>query len=244
MSPAVSPTAVVRIAYLSERGDSINMDNEMKEPNGEQTHSASDEQIPNIEGKQFPDGADDAPSPENRPSNEYDVVCKKEESDSLLTNAIHKLGGKKRAAIAATAIAAVVFCLPTLFPQLFCTHKLWTNASCTSPRTCKSCGKTEGEPLGHEWEEATCTVPKTCQRCGKTDGKPLGHQPGSWTTEVDYADATSKEIRECKNAARSLTLATKRKLLPFLATDRFQFHLKALLNDLTRNSPISPIAAV
>lgn len=51
MSPAVSLTAIVCIAYLSERGDSINMDNEMKEPNDEQMRSASDEQKPNNEGK-------------------------------------------------------------------------------------------------------------------------------------------------------------------------------------------------
>ena len=173
------------------------MDDEMKEPNSEQTPSASDEQKPNIEGKQVSDGADDTTSPDDRSSNEDGATCNKEEDDSLLTSAINKLGGNKRAAIATAAIVAVIFCLPMLFPQMFCTHKLWTNANCTSPRTCKSCGKTEGKPLGHEWEEATCTVPKTCQRCGKTEGKPLGHQPGSWTTEVDYVDATSKEIREC-----------------------------------------------
>lgn len=38
------------------------MDDEMKEPNSEQTPSASDEQKPNIEGKQVSDGADDTTS--------------------------------------------------------------------------------------------------------------------------------------------------------------------------------------
>lgn len=71
------------------------MDNEMKEPNDEQMRSASDEQKPNNEGKQFADGADDTPSPEDRPSNEDGVVCEKEENDSLITKAIHKVGGKK-----------------------------------------------------------------------------------------------------------------------------------------------------
>jgi hypothetical protein len=33
--------------------------------------------------------------------------------------------------------------------------------------------------LGHKWTEATCTAPKTCQTCGETEGAALGHQ---WTT--------------------------------------------------------------
>lgn len=70
------------------------MDNETKEPNDEQMHGASYEQTPDIEGKQLSDGADDAPSPEDRSSNEDDIACKKEGGDSLLTRAIHKLGGK------------------------------------------------------------------------------------------------------------------------------------------------------
>ena len=31
------------------------------------------------------------------------------------------------------------------------------------------------KPLGHSWKRATCTEPKTCRRCRKTDGEPLGH---------------------------------------------------------------------
>lgn len=219
------------------------MNDEMKEPDEEKALSESDERKPDFKAEQFSDGASDTPSSEIPPSNEDDGARKNEENDSLLTRAIHKLGNKKRAAIAAAVAVVIIFSLPMMFPQLFCTHKLWANATCTSPRTCKSCGKTEGEPLGHEWEEATCTVPKTCQRCGKTEGEPLGHQPGSWTTEVDYVDATSKEIRECEKCGRSLTPATRRKSHLFLATESFQFPQKALLIDLTRNSPISPIAA-
>lgn len=150
------------------------MDNEMKEPNDEQMRSASDEQKPNNEGKQFADGADDTPSPEDRPSNEDGVVCEKEENDSLITKAIHKVGGKKRAAIAAAAVVAVVFCLPMLFPQLFCTHKLWTNATCTSPRTCNSCGKTEGKPLGTNGKKQHARLRKPVNVVAKPKGSPLG----------------------------------------------------------------------
>ena len=51
----------------------------------------------------------------------------------------------------------------------------WIEATCTEPRTCRSCGETEGEALGHEWVDASCTAPKTCLRCGETEGDALGH---------------------------------------------------------------------
>lgn len=51
----------------------------------------------------------------------------------------------------------------------------WTDATCTKPRTCSVCGKTEGEPLGHEWQEGTPNFQqaKTCTRCKETEGDPL-----------------------------------------------------------------------
>lgn len=119
-----------------------------------------------------------------------------------------------------------------LFPQLFCSHKLWANATCTSPRVCKSCGKTEGEPLGHEWEEATCTTPKTCQRCGETKGEPLGHQPGSWTTEVDYVDATSKEIRECEKCGEVVDTRNEKEITSFLGDGSFSISPEGFIERL------------
>lgn len=192
------------------------MNDEMKEPDEEKALSESDERKPDFKAEQFSDGASDTPSSEIPPSNKDDGARKNEENDSLLTRAIHKLGNKKRAAIAAAVAVVIIFSLPMLFPQLFCSHKLWANATCTSPRVCKSCGKTEGEPLGHEWEEATCTTPKTCQRCGETKGEPLGHQPGSWTKEVDYVDATSKEIRECERCGEVVDTRNEKEITSFL----------------------------
>ncbi len=64
-----------------------------------------------------------------------------------------------------------------------CGHKhTWAEATCTEPRTCTSCGETEGSARGHSWTEATCTEPRTCTSCGETDGSALGH---SWTKETD-----------------------------------------------------------
>ena len=51
----------------------------------------------------------------------------------------------------------------------------WQEATCTEPRTCDTCGKTEGEPLGHSFKDATCTEAKTCTVCGETEGQALGH---------------------------------------------------------------------
>ena len=93
-----------------------------------------------------------------------------------------------------------------LFPQLFCTHKLWANATCTSPRTCKSCGKTEGEPL---W-----------------------HQPGSWTTEVDYVDATSKEIRECEKCGEVVDTRNEKEITSFLGDGKFSISPKGFIDRL------------
>ena len=51
----------------------------------------------------------------------------------------------------------------------------WIDATCEEPKTCFMCGKTEGEPAGHDWVDATCETPKTCAVCKQTSGDPLGH---------------------------------------------------------------------
>lgn len=74
-----------------------------------------------------------------------------------------------------------------------CHQHTWIEADCVSPKTCESCGETEGKPLGHSWQEASCTEPRTCTRCGQTEGEPLGHS-FSWNT-VEQASC-SKAGRE------------------------------------------------
>lgn len=39
----------------------------------------------------------------------------------------------------------------------------WKEATCSTPKTCKTCGETEGVALGHKWKDYTCTV------CGTVD---------------------------------------------------------------------------
>ena len=73
-------------------------------------------------------------------------------------------------------------------------HK-WKPATCTDPKTCSTCGATEGKAAGHafiagiciacgekdenyhthSWVDADCDTPKTCSTCGATEGKALGH---------------------------------------------------------------------
>ena len=39
---------------------------------------------------------------------------------------------------------------------------------------------------GHNWKAATCTAPKTCNTCGATEGDPLGHTEGTeWKYDSD-----------------------------------------------------------
>ena len=66
----------------------------------------------------------------------------------------------------------------------------WQDATCTEPKTCIKCGKTEGEALGHTWADATCTESKTCSICGATEGEALGHI---------WIDATCTVPKACSN---------------------------------------------
>lgn len=50
----------------------------------------------------------------------------------------------------------------------------WQDADCDSPKTCETCGATDGAALGHDWEPATAIKAKTCKICGETEGKLLG----------------------------------------------------------------------
>ena len=51
----------------------------------------------------------------------------------------------------------------------------WMAATCENPKTCRTCGYTEGDALGHNWTAANCFDPKTCSVCKATEGEALGH---------------------------------------------------------------------
>lgn len=52
----------------------------------------------------------------------------------------------------------------------------WLPSTCTEPKTCSRCGKTEGFALNHTWVAATCTEAKYCSVCGQKSGFPAGHK--------------------------------------------------------------------
>lgn len=54
-----------------------------------------------------------------------------------------------------------------------CKHEVWTDVTCTNPKTCAECGKIEGAALGHVWQPRTTEVPETCSRCNETRGERI-----------------------------------------------------------------------
>ena len=85
-----------------------------------------------------------------------------------------------------TILFLSILLLTVLQTGCSCQHQ-WTEADCTTPKTCTQCQVTEGEALGHSWQEADCVTAKTCSRCGTTEGSPLGH---TWTEATCTAPKT------------------------------------------------------
>ncbi len=80
--------------------------------------------------------------------------------------------------------------ISVLFVASSCCKHEWVEATCTEPKTCSKCGKTEGAALGHNIDyksgqiitESTCTEPGvvvySCLRCNANIEEviePLGH---------------------------------------------------------------------
>jgi len=89
------------------------------------------------------------------------------------------------------------------------THN-WVNATCTSPKTCSTCGATEGEALGHKYSsvvtEPTCTekgyTTYTCSVCNDSytgDEVPAnGHSFGEWEiTTAPTCTQDGVQTRKC-----------------------------------------------
>ena len=80
--------------------------------------------------------------------------------------------------VAGTIIPETMTISELLKKILVCEHE-WEAADCDSPRTCRLCGKTEGEPLGHIWGDWIITKPaeigvngeqqRTCSRCNEVE---------------------------------------------------------------------------
>ncbi len=66
----------------------------------------------------------------------------------------------------------------------------FTDATCTTAKTCTVCGETEGNVAEHTWVEANCTEPKKCSVCSTTEGDALGHK---------WLEATTEAPKTCEN---------------------------------------------
>lgn len=90
-----------------------------------------------------------------------------------------------------------LLCLSLLFCAALagcqCEHQ-WTEATCTTPKTCSLCDETEGESLGHNWIPATCEAPETCSRCDEVRGTPINHT---------WIDATCVEAKKCSTCQKN-----------------------------------------
>jgi len=78
------------------------------------------------------------------------------------------------------------------------THS-WVDATCTEPKTCSSCGETEGSANGHSWKAATCAAPKTCSVCQETEGAAKSH---NWKAATCTAPKTCSGCGATEGAAK------------------------------------------
>ena len=80
--------------------------------------------------------------------------------------------------------------------KALCNHE-WKDATCTTPKTCTLCQKTEGEALGHTGGTATCTAKAICTTCNTEYGDLAAH---NYTQEV-VKEETLKSVADCTSAA-------------------------------------------
>ena len=86
----------------------------------------------------------------------------------------------------------------TIIVKKNCTTHDYAPATCTTPKKCKNCGRTEGSALGHSWDGGVVTTPAsttatgvktfTCTRCGskKTETIPKLPAIDPYTVPYEY----------------------------------------------------------
>lgn len=95
-----------------------------------------------------------------------------------------QIGRKKKSWSATVAVVCTVLLLTGGVVFAYFNVHLWTDATCTTAKVCKICGKTEGSSLGHRWLKNDCVSPKTCSVCGEASNQAAGHTwiPATCTT--------------------------------------------------------------
>lgn len=112
--------------------------------------------------------------------------------------------------------AAALLALAMVLSMTACGHQhTWSDATCTTPKTCSECGKTEGEVLAHDWQEATCAAPRTCSLCKETEGEALPH---TWEEVTCAAPKTCSVCGETEGEALPHTLTEANYQSPAVCT--------------------------
>ena len=78
------------------------------------------------------------------------------------------------------------------------------------------------DALGHTWIDATCTAPKTCSVCNKTEGEALGHTPAEAVREnvveaTCYAEGSYEEVVYCSVEECGAELSREEKTISKIA---------------------------
>ena len=105
--------------------------------------------------------------------------------DATEGDALGHTGGE-----ATCAVRAICERCKQEYGDLADTHE-WLDATCTAPKTCNICHKTDGEELGHTGGTATCLAPAICERC---------HQPYGEMGSHVIVDATCDAPAHCARA--------------------------------------------
>lgn len=92
----------------------------------------------------------------------------------------------------------------------------WTDATCTTPKTCSVCGATEGDALGHTGGTATCTTQAVCSVCGQSYGAKANHSYSA-TYTVDR-DPTCTDAGEKSKHCQTQNCDAKTDVTPIPAT--------------------------
>lgn len=75
-------------------------------------------------------------------------------------------------------------------------------------------------PCRHEWEEANCTEAATCRSCGVTKGDPLGHIVGEVEKTEDIINAEILLVQHCENCG-TVVKESCESIRSFLGNDEF-----------------------
>ena len=85
----------------------------------------------------------------------------------------------------------------------------YTEATCSSPRTCTNCGKVIGSPKEHNYVFVSCTTPYKCEWCGKEKEGIAGHDYTKETcTRGSYCRICGKDKSNSKPLGHHYAPAT------------------------------------